>query len=74
MKKDGEGDLVFKQKPCSFLKNNKCGVYNSRPQLCRKYPYLDQGHFLETLGRVLGNLSICPIVFNTFELLKLKFT
>jgi len=73
MKKDTDGDLVFKQKPCPFLKNNKCSVYSSRPQLCRNYPYLDKGNFLASLGRVLGNVYVCPIAFNTFELLKLKF-
>jgi uncharacterized protein len=74
LKKDTDGDLVFKQKPCPFLKNNKCSVYSSRPQLCRNYPYLDKGNFLATLNRVLANLFVCPIAFNTFELLKLKFT
>ena len=73
MKKDTDGDMVFKQKPCPFLKSNKCSVYASRPQLCRNYPYLDKGQFLATLGRVLGNVYVCPIAFNTFELLKLKF-
>ena len=70
MKKDLEGDLVMKQKPCPFLKNNRCSVYVSRPQLCRNYPYLDKGNVLATMGRVLGNLFVCPIAFNTFEALK----
>ena len=73
MKKDTDGDMVFKQKPCPFLKSNKCSVYASRPQLCRNYPYLDKGQFLATLGRVLSNVYVCPIAFNTLELLKLKF-
>jgi Fe-S-cluster containining protein len=74
LKKDFEGELVFKQKPCSFLKNTGCSVYQERPGLCRKYPYLDQGNILPHLGRLLANLSVCPIVFNTYELLKLKFS
>jgi Fe-S-cluster containining protein len=73
MKKDLDGDMVMKQKPCPFLKNNKCSVYASRPQLCRNYPYLDKGNVLATLNRTLGNLYVCPIAFNTFELLKLHF-
>ncbi len=73
MKKDSEGDMVMKQKPCPFLKNNKCSVYISRPQLCRNYPYLDKGNFLANLGRVLSNVYVCPIAFNTLELLKLKY-
>lgn len=74
MKKDHEGEMVFKQRPCSFLKNSKCSVYEVRPELCRKYPYLDQGQILENLPRLLRNIQFCPIVFNTYELLKLKFT
>ncbi len=73
MKKDTDGDMVFKQKPCPFLKSNKCSVYSARPQLCRNYPYLDKGNFLATIGRVLSNVYVCPIAFNTLELLKLKF-
>ena len=74
MRRDSEGDMVMKQKPCPFLKSSRCSVYSQRPQLCRKYPYLDQGHFIDTLNRVLRNLHVCPIVFNTFELLKIKFS
>lgn len=73
MKKDSEGELVLKQKPCPFLKNNKCSVYSKRPQLCRNYPYFDKGNFLANMGRVLSNTYVCPIAFNTLELLKLKF-
>lgn len=74
MKKDIEGELVFNQRPCPFLKDNMCSVYSNRPGLCRNYPYLDEGNIVENMGRLLGNMYICPIAFNTFELLKLKFT
>lgn len=73
MRVDYEGDLVFKQRPCPFLKNNRCSVYENRPKLCRKYPYLDQGNFLSEINRVLRNVSVCPIVFNTFERMKDHF-
>lgn len=73
MRVDFEGDLVFKQRPCPFLKNSRCSVYEVRPKLCRKYPYLDQGGVLKDLNRVLRNVSVCPIVFNTFERLKDEF-
>ncbi len=72
MKKDTDGDFVFKQKPCPFLKSNRCSVYKSRPQLCRNYPYLDKGNFIATIGRVLSNVFVCPIAFNTLEMLKNK--
>lgn len=74
MKKDIDGDLVMKQKPCPFLKSNMCSVYSSRPALCRNYPYLDKGQFLANIGRVLNNTRVCPIAFNTLELLKLRYS
>lgn len=73
LKRDHEGDLVFKQRPCPFLKSNMCSAYESRPQLCRKYPYLDQKNFISRLHNVKSNLHVCPIVFNTFEILKSYF-
>lgn len=73
MKRDFEGTMVFKQRPCPFLKSNLCSVYENRPSTCRTYPHLEKGHFISRLGNVLSNLSVCPIAFNTFELLKLNF-
>lgn len=77
MKRDHEGDMCFKQKPCPFLKSNSdshfCSVYANRPMTCRTYPHLEKGHFISRLGNVLSNLKVCPIAFNTFELLKLRF-
>ena len=70
MRRDFEGDMVMKQKPCPFLKNNRCSVYEDRPKLCRRYPYLDESGFVENLARMLRNLSVCPIAYNTFESLK----
>lgn len=73
MKRDHEGDMCFKQKPCPFLKNNLCSVYESRPTTCRTYPHLEKGNFISRLGNVLSNLKVCPIAFNTYELLKLRY-
>ncbi len=74
MKKDHEGDVVFKQRPCPLLKNNSCSVYGCRPKVCRRYPYLDEKDFLSRIGNVLSNMAVCPIVFNTVELLKLRMS
>lgn len=73
MKRDFAGDMVFKQRPCPFLKSNLCSVYESRPSVCRTYPHLDKGNFISRLGNVVSNLKVCPIAYNTFELLKLNF-
>ncbi len=73
MKRDFEGDMVFKQRPCPFLKTNLCSVYENRPSTCRTYPHLEKGNFIGRIQNVLSNLKVCPIAYNTFELLKLNF-
>lgn len=65
-----EGDQYFKNLPCSFLKDKKCTVYNSRPKACKSFPHLHKPMFISRLWGVIGNYSICPIVFNVFERLK----
>ena len=69
---DPEGDIIFKQRPCPFLKNNRCVHYSSRPAVCRSYPHLNDNEFLSRLIKVVQNTSICPIVFNVYEGMKEK--
>ncbi|MBI3601004.1 MAG: YkgJ family cysteine cluster protein [Nitrospinae bacterium] len=33
-----EGEQYFKNLPCSFLKDNKCTIYEDRPDDCREFP------------------------------------
>lgn len=73
MRLDAEGDVVMRQRPCPFLKSNMCSVYEARPNLCRTYPYLDQPDFVGTINRVLRNVHVCPIVYNTYERLKAEY-
>lgn len=73
MRLDAEGDVVMRQRPCPFLKSSRCSVYEARPNLCRKYPYLDQPNFVDEINRVLRNVHVCPIVFNTYERLKSEY-
>ena len=73
MKRDSEGDMVFRQRPCPLLKNGLCSVYENRPKTCRTYPHLEKNNVISRLGNVLSNLKVCSIAFNTFELLKLHF-
>lgn len=67
---DEEGKKVLNQIPCTFLNNNKCIHYSSRPKDCNSYPHLHKRGFTFRLFGVLDNYSICPIVFNVYELLK----
>ena len=62
--------LVFKEKPCPLLKDNRCSYYEYRPKECRSYPHLHKKDFVFRLIDVIQNSSICPIVFNVYEYLK----
>lgn len=30
-------NLIFKIDPCSFLVGEKCGIYENRPEFCKKF-------------------------------------
>lgn len=65
-----EDGFVFNVKPCPLLKDNKCTQYQCRPGDCRSYPHLHKKDFITRLINVIGNYSVCPIVFNVYERLK----
>lgn len=67
---DKEGDMLFKNLPCSFYKNKKCTIYNYRPSDCQEYPHLHKPEFTSRLFGILENYAVCPIVFNVVEALK----
>ncbi|MFY8021619.1 MAG: YkgJ family cysteine cluster protein [Bacteroidia bacterium] len=65
-----DGDTLFlKTKPCMFLDENKCGIYEDRPHACALYPHLEQSHF-KYKKNVWSNYQICPIVYEVVEGLK----
>ena len=61
---------VMRERPCPFLEDKGCAVYEHRPASCRSYPYLDRPEFTaRTLG-MIGRLSECPVVVEVWENLK----
>jgi Fe-S-cluster containining protein len=69
---DDEQGWRIKGTPCPFHRENKCTVYEDRPQNCRDYPYLHKPNFsYRTMGMVERTFT-CPIVFNVMEELKEK--
>lgn len=70
---DEEGDFVFLQTPCPFLRrDNHCSIYSSRPKACREYPHTNRKNFAQILDLSLKNTMVCPAVFAVFERLKTK--
>lgn len=61
---DEEQDWVLKTSPCSFLnlENNKCDIYDVRPNACREYPHTDRKNIQGIFNLTLKNAEICPAV------------
>ncbi|HLP62300.1 MAG TPA: YkgJ family cysteine cluster protein [Candidatus Deferrimicrobium sp.] len=72
VKDDDREGYTFNTTPCPFLENNRCSIFNSRPGDCRSYPHLHKSEFSSRTIGVIHNCSICPIVYNVYEKLKLK--
>ena len=64
VKDEEPGKFVFNKKPCPFLKDNLCSHYTCRPKDCKSYPHLNKSGFIFRLINMVGNCSICPIVFS----------
>lgn len=65
-----EREWRMEASPCSFHEDNKCTVYEDRPQNCRDYPYLHEPGFrCRTIGMIERTFT-CPIVFTVMEELK----
>lgn len=62
--------FMFNRKPCPMLADNRCRVYDSRPEDCQSFPHLHKDGFRSRLISVIENSEICPIVYHVFERLK----
>lgn len=68
---DSEGDYVLNSSPCAFLlDDNKCSIYEIRPQACREYPHTNRKHMHQILGLTQRNTMVCPAVNSVVENLK----
>lgn len=69
--RDADGTLYFKSMPCAFLgEDNRCTVYEDRPQACHDFPYLHSEGFRSRTFMMIDNTAVCPIVFNVWQQLK----
>ena len=67
---EGEAGHIFKSRPCPFLADNHCTVYEDRPRDCRSYPHLHRKGFVYRISQAVANYGVCPIIYNTYERLK----
>lgn len=72
---DDEEDYVLKSSPCPFLlEDNKCFVYDARPQACREYPHTNRKNMYQILNLTKNNTLICPAVAQIVTNLREKTT
>ena len=62
LRQDEDGDWVLQESPCAFLMpDNKCMIYDFRPQACREYPHTNRKRFHQIATITEKNTRICPI-------------
>ena len=68
-----DDEWMINRKPCPFLTENGCAIYDNRPELCRRYPFTDQNDVQSRLMNLVSNGGICPVVYEIFERLKERY-
>jgi len=68
--KEAAGGFILNGPGCPFLEDNKCSIYNYRPEVCRSYPHLYKDNINHRLDNIIDNTFLCPIVYNIVEELK----
>lgn len=56
-------------KPCPFLDDKLCTVYEDRPDCCRGYPYVG-GQIAPRMWGIIERAEVCPIIYEMLEQLK----
>ena len=73
LKVDEDNDYVLKSSPCPFLmEDNKCFVYDVRPQACSEYPHTNRKNMYQILDLTHRNTLVCPAVAKIVTNLKEK--
>lgn len=68
---DEDGDFVLKKVPCTFLAaDNRCSIYDHRPQACREYPHTDRKKIYQIATITTNNTAICPAAYKIVERMK----
>ena len=67
---DDDNPWQTRTSPCPFLKDNRCSVYEDRPDNCKGYPYLYDPEFSSRTMGMISRTFTCPIVYEVIEDLK----
>ncbi|HJZ99244.1 MAG TPA: YkgJ family cysteine cluster protein, partial [Candidatus Solibacter sp.] len=71
-----EGHILRRREngECVFLDGYECSVYESRPEVCQRYPHLvrGQGSIASRMWSMVDRASVCPIVYNSLEAFKVE--
>ena len=68
-KERGTGDMMNKKQPCQFLnlKDNKCSIYEIRPDDCSGFPHHTKKHFTDWVHVYKQNVEYCPATYKLVE-------
>jgi hypothetical protein len=66
--------LMINKKPCPFITETGCSIYECRPESCREYPYTHKDEIWSRLINLVNNCGVCPVVYEIFERLKKYYT
>jgi hypothetical protein len=69
LSKEDSGDgYETKTLPCPFLGNDdRCTIYEVRPDVCRSFPHTDRDNFIGRIDAHSANLRDCPAVYYIVE-------
>ena len=67
---EDDNPWITRTRPCPFLKDNLCSIYEDRPADCCGYPYLYEEDFVSRTLSMIGRTFTCPIVYEVMEELK----
>lgn len=68
------GEYQLKKAPCCFLKEDgSCAIEVCKPESCKGYPFTDQPERLFSLISIIESTSVCPVVFEMIERLKMEY-
>jgi uncharacterized protein len=50
--------------PCPFLVDDKCSIYEARPEACRSFPHTHKPHLTSRTYGLATNAVVCPAVYH----------